>query len=396
MPTKPGPPPRKRKSTKGLPPQPTEARTYSPEDRDGDVDTDRLQVKVATLQAEVTRLAAANEEKDRSLESTRQEIEKLYQAEQNNTAVSIEGVVRLEIAKLESYDRNHRKYFDEERLASLTQSVRQKGLLVPPIVRPITEGRWQVISGERRFRAAKNAGLLEIPCRVYNFTDEEALEVSLADNFLRDDPNPYERTVGLLELLSQKLDMPPDAVVALFKQMRSVREAARQRGEDLNNVIQDPRAKLAGEVVSEVGGISWNSFLQNNIPVLKAHDDILTALDRGDLPYNNAMVVNKVVDSQERMELLGRAISDRMSVADLRKQVALINKRVSEPNQSNAVDAIKTLSSARKSFTRRRGKFVKLGSAAEELVEKIENRFRDLDRVGDEILTLLAELEDIR
>ena len=393
MPTNPGPPPRKRKTTKGEPPRPTDTRTYSPADREGDIDTDRLQVKVATLQAEVTRLAAANEEKDRSLENTRQEIERLYQAEQRNTAVPLEGVVQIPIANLVSYDRNHRKYFDDERLANLTESVRRKGLLVPPIVRSVSEGRWQVISGERRFRAAKNAGLVEIPCRVYDFTDEEALEVSLADNFLRDDPNPYERTVGLLELLAQKLDMTPDDVVGLFKQMRSTREAARQRGEDLNNVIQDPKAKLAGKVVAEVGGISWNSFLQNNIPVLKAYADILAALDRGDIPYNNAMVVNKVADPLERSELLVRAIADKLSVADLRKQVALIKKRVSEPSKSRTDDVIKRLSSARKTFSKRRDSYTKMGSAAKELVKKIEDRFHDLDSVGDEIFRLLSELE---
>ena len=82
-----------------------------------------------------------------------------------------------------------------------------------------------------------------------------------------------------------------------------------------------------------------------------------------------------------------------MSVAELRKQVALIKKRVSEPSQSKTGDVIKHLTSARKNFSKRRDKYIRMGSAAKELVERIEDRFRDLDSVGDEILSLLSDLE---
>ena len=98
-----------------------------------------------------------------------------------------------------------RRHFDEEGLAELAESVRTKGLLQPILVRPHPEevGMYEIIAGERRWRAAQRALLHEVPILVRNFTDQEAAEVALVENLQRKDLSPLEEAEGYSRLLRE-------------------------------------------------------------------------------------------------------------------------------------------------------------------------------------------------
>ena len=89
-----------------------------------------------------------------------------------------------------------RKYFDKEALEELAESIRENGLLQPILVREYGDGRYQIIAGERRFRASKIAGLSEIPAIILERDDKSVAELALIENIQREDLNPIEEAMG--------------------------------------------------------------------------------------------------------------------------------------------------------------------------------------------------------
>jgi len=94
-----------------------------------------------------------------------------------------------------------RQYFDPEKMEALVDSVRQRGVLQPLLVRDDNEGGYEIIAGERRWRAAKQAGLQNVPVVIVVCNDREALELGLIENLQRDDLNPMEEAESLQKLL---------------------------------------------------------------------------------------------------------------------------------------------------------------------------------------------------
>ena len=94
-----------------------------------------------------------------------------------------------------------RKHFDEEQLASLTASIRELGVLQPVLVRPAEDDRYELVAGERRWRAAKRAGLQTIPALVRDVGDDASLEQALVENLHRQDLNPLEEGAAYQQLI---------------------------------------------------------------------------------------------------------------------------------------------------------------------------------------------------
>lgn len=107
----------------------------------------------------------------------------------------------LPVADIVGNPRQPRRNFDASQLAELTQSVRDRGVLQPILVRPIGHGRYEVIAGERRLRASQAAGLQEIPALVRDLDDAAALEVSIVENVQRADLNPIEEAESYQRLI---------------------------------------------------------------------------------------------------------------------------------------------------------------------------------------------------
>jgi ParB/RepB/Spo0J family partition protein len=99
---------------------------------------------------------------------------------------------------------NPRKTIDKVKLDELTANVKLKGIINPILVRPIKSGLYEVVAGERRFKAAKGAGLAEIPATVKELTDAEALELQVIENNQREDLHPLEEAEGYEALLKCK------------------------------------------------------------------------------------------------------------------------------------------------------------------------------------------------
>ena len=102
----------------------------------------------------------------------------------------------LPISQIESYQNQPRKNFDAEKLSELADSIRQHGLIQPLTVRKLSSGYYQIIAGERRWRAARMAGLDEVPAIVIEANDQKAMELAMIENLQREDLNPIEEAEG--------------------------------------------------------------------------------------------------------------------------------------------------------------------------------------------------------
>ena len=127
-----------------------------------------------------------------------------------------------------------RRYFEPEKLEQLVFSIKEHGILEPLLVRPLQNNQYELVAGERRYRAAQIAGLVEVPVVVRELNEQEALQLSLIENLQREDLNPVEETEGILQLLAFKLKCAVSEVPPLLYQMKNLLD----RNSDMrNNVV---------------------------------------------------------------------------------------------------------------------------------------------------------------
>ncbi len=119
-----------------------------------------------------------------------------------STAVPTEGdLVLLAVERIAPNPDQPRRHFDEEALEALAESIRESGLVQPVVVRPTSEGRFELIAGERRWQASRRAGLGEIPAIVRDADERERLELALVENVVREDLNPMELSRAVAALV---------------------------------------------------------------------------------------------------------------------------------------------------------------------------------------------------
>jgi ParB family chromosome partitioning protein len=214
-----------------------------------------------------------------------------------------------------------------ENLEALAESIREKGVLQPLLVRPLGDGRYAIVAGERRYRAAKMAGLAEVPVRVLDLSEKEARLLALVENLQREDLNPYEETLGVLDLLSEELGKTREEVVGLLRRMRK-----EKRGEAGHNVMASPEAQRVEEVFRALGRMTWESFVQNRLPLLGLPEDLRAALEEGTLPYTAALELKKVKNLEARARLLEEA-KGGLSLRELRARVreVLVKEKAPPP-----------------------------------------------------------------
>jgi ParB family chromosome partitioning protein len=214
-----------------------------------------------------------------------------------------------------------------ENLEALAESIREKGVLQPLLVRPLGDGRYAIVAGERRYRAAKMAGLAEVPVRVLDLSEKEARLLALVENLQREDLNPYEETLGVLDLLSEDLGKTREEVVSLLERMRK-----EKRGAAAQNVLGTPEAQRVEEVFQALGRMTWESFVQARLPLLGLPEDLRAALEEGALPYTAALELKKVKDLEARAQLLEEA-KGGLSLRELKARVreVLVKEKAPPP-----------------------------------------------------------------
>ncbi|MEW5814590.1 MAG: ParB/RepB/Spo0J family partition protein [Spirochaetota bacterium] len=196
------------------------------------------------------------------------------------------GVVYVPLNKIEPSTNQPRQAFDEETLSELADSVREKGILQPILVEK-KDDRFKIITGERRFRAAKKAGLTAIPAIVKSFSEEEKLEIALIENIQREDLTPMEEARAFLQLMNTT---------------------------GLNQEI----------IARKVG--KKRSTIANSLRLLKLPDSMQAALEKGTITPGHARAILAVLNPSDQKILFNRVISEELSVRKAEKLAEALNK----------------------------------------------------------------------
>ena len=196
-------------------------------------------------------------------------------------------VSQIKLSMIDPKSDQPRKYFDKEALEKLASSIAENGLLQPILVREYGDSRYQIIAGERRFRASKLAGLSEIPAIVLDKDDRKVAEIALIENIQREDLNPVEEAMAFRALIKEY--------------------------------------DLTQEELSEKVGKS-RSAIANTMRLLDLPDEILTMVAAGDLSAGHARTLLGVKDRDNMLILADKTIEFDYSVRQLEEEVKRINK----------------------------------------------------------------------
>jgi ParB family chromosome partitioning protein len=212
-------------------------------------------------------------------------------------------------------DDQPRKHFNPRPMTQLTQSVRIHGIIEPILVRPVEDDLYELVAGERRYRAAQAAGLTEVPVVIRELSREEAMELALVENLQREDLNVVEETEGIVLLLSLRLQCSAEDVPPLLHRLAKFSDnVVGTSGEIIINHIQD--------VFDGLGTMTWKSFATHRLPLLNLPIHILEALRAGQIAYTKARAIAKVKETQQQEALLQDAIADKLSLRDIKTRIA--------------------------------------------------------------------------
>jgi ParB family chromosome partitioning protein len=277
-----------------------------------------------------------------------------------------------------------RRYFDPQALKELVSSVKQHGILQPLLVRPLGSGKYELVAGERRLRAAQEVKLEVVPVVVRELSDDQAFQLALIENLQRSDLNPVEETEGILHLLAIRLHCDVEAVKSLLYRMKNAHSKGEQpsksslnessknvfpnsdnpqtgdnvsdhlaeKNESRKNVSPNPDNPQTGDNVSDhladetesrrnvspnpgeeqlktvqqvfesLGLMNWLSFITTRLPLLNLPEEILMALRGGQLEYTKAQVLARVRNNEIRKKLLSEAIANYWSLSQIKEKIA--------------------------------------------------------------------------
>lgn len=260
-----------------------------------------------------------------------------------------QGVLTLPISDVESNSAQPRKYFDEASLAELADSIRQHGIIQPLTVRKLSSGYYQIIAGERRWRAARLAGLHEVPVTVIEADDRKAAELAMIENLQREDLNPIEEAFGYRTLIDQYRMTQEEAANRVGKSRSAVTNALRL-------LELDPQVQKMLETSQLSAG----------------HARALVPLS----PAKQVQAANAIVESG-------------LSV----RQAELLAKRLSaeeKPEKKTAADEVDYTAEAQKDLASRLGRGVKIVNGRKK--GRIELEYYGMDDLN-ELLEALALLK---
>ncbi len=199
----------------------------------------------------------------------------------DNSSGQSSGTVTLRISEIEPNKNQPRKDFDDTALAQLADSIALHGVIQPLLVRPMTNGSYQLVAGERRWRASKMAGLSEVPVVIQEMTDSEMMELALIENLQREDLNPIEEALGYRELMEQ------------------------------HSLTQDQVAQKVGKSRPAVA---------NALRLLNLPDKVVKLVRGGELSSGHARALLALEDEKEMESLAQQAAKGLLTVRDIEKQ----------------------------------------------------------------------------
>ena len=212
-----------------------------------------------------------------------------------NDAENSNEAVTLRIADIEPNREQPRKEFDEQALAELSQSIMRHGVLQPILVRPLALGGYQIVAGERRFRASRMAGLTEIPAVIRELSDNETMELALIENLQREDLTPIEEAKGYKTLI------------------------------DIYSLSQEQVAQTVGKSRPAVA---------NTMRLLLLPDDVIEMVESGELSSGHARALLALEDKALMSSVAEEIVKKKLTVRQVEKMVKDLLKKPVEKTRT--------------------------------------------------------------
>lgn len=196
----------------------------------------------------------------------------------NSSNVQVKSTLRT--AEIEPNRDQPRKHFSNEAISTLADSIRDHGMLQPIVVRPLDTGGYQIVAGERRWRAARMLGLDEVPVVIKEISDSETMQIAIIENLQRENLNPVEEATGFNELIEKY------------------------------GMTQEQVGKMVGKSRSAVA---------NSIRLLGLPKRVLTMLENGDLSSGHAKALLGFEDEEMLLAIANKAAEGGMTVRQVEK-----------------------------------------------------------------------------
>ena len=196
----------------------------------------------------------------------------------NSSDVQIKKTLR--IAEIEPNRDQPRKTFSDEAITALAESIREHGMLQPILVRPLDTGGYQIVAGERRWRAARMLGLDEVPVNIRELSDTETMQIAIIENLQRENLNPVEEASGYNELIEKY------------------------------GMTQEQVAKMVGKSRSAVA---------NAVRLLTLPPRVLKMLENGDISAGHAKALLGFEDEEMLIAIANRAVDGGMTVRQVER-----------------------------------------------------------------------------
>jgi ParB family chromosome partitioning protein len=235
-----------------------------------------------------------------------------------------------------------RRYFDKAKMESLVESVRRDGILQPLLVRPVGCDKYELVAGERRYKAALEVGLAEVPAVVREMSPTQAAQYALSENLQRDDLNPVEEVEGILQLLALKLGTDTQGAISLLHRLSKAKRGL------ADSAVRPEEERAVEEVFKLVGRFKPESFRTHRLPLLNLPPEVLDALRAGAIEYTKAREIAKMESEPERQALLKEAVEQSLSLCQINKRVRAIKPpKEEEQLQSRLEAAVKQIGKAK-------------------------------------------------
>jgi len=202
------------------------------------------------------------------------------------------NIANLKLSELEPNKNQPRDYFDEEALRELADSIREHGVLQALVVRPMDQGGYQIVAGERRWRAARMAGLNEVPAVIRQLEDDQTLEIAIIENLQREDLNAIELAQGCQSLIDQ------------------------------HGLTQDQVAERLGKS---------RPAIANTIRLLGLPPTVQEGVKSGKISKGHAKALLALEDAALIEEVANKVLSDNILVRDIEKMARIRKKGELEP-----------------------------------------------------------------
>ena len=264
--------------------------------------------------------------------ATETSISKQTSSTELNTDLPASSAQMMSVEQIVFPDYQPRQYFDPDSLSKLAATIKAHGIVEPLIVRlknnsnPHTVSdqnknspleQYELVAGGRRYRAALSLSLQFVPVVILDLSDSESLELAILENLAREDLNPIEETEAILTLLCSRLNLEQNSVVSLLHQMRNQEKGISNRNVSVNHLIEVETV----QTIFEPMGLSWKSFVETRLPLLKLPEDILEPLRQGKIEYTKAKAIAKIKDEDARKELMASAIAESLSLREIKERI---------------------------------------------------------------------------